>query len=413
MYSKYRRETLFYPFHSFKKSNLKKGTMKEMLKDVDKYELSSCEYENYVNIASSMILKHYSRNNISILHASIDYDKVFRQHENFTDCNSNNNFDVNRSLNKKENLKKIFNDMTCGWYSGNQKYNEDIFFNKINKEMVRGKIVYVYLDLDNYDIETDKKSKLNESQFHSTSIILYPSKKRTGNNMIKTYNVYHFNPHGCDSVYTDEYEIYISRKRSKTIHLDVGLDRYVIDKMTKAFNDYTEEYEDKYVSLYYDITKYCNYTGANLQIGDNYGICYIYPFILFNEIASKFDESIEFHHFRRQFSRIMPSYKNLIETEDINKIVYIVLSKYFTNVKFRYLEFIEQTDYTLIKVPSTQVTEKEDKFDIDIEKVLKKSKGHYTYLHYMYMNYLLQPLFKNKALSIIDYDDESNDDSDD
>jgi hypothetical protein len=87
------------------------------------------------------------------------------------------------------------------------------------------------------------------------------------------------------------------------------------------------------------------------------------------------------------------------------------LSKYFTNVKFKYLEFIEQTDYTLIKVPSTQVTEKEDKFDIDIEKVLKKSKGHYTYLHYMYMNYLLQPLFKNKALSIIDYDDD--DDSDD
>ena len=35
-----------------------------------------------------------------------------------------------------------------------------------------------------------------------------------------------------------------------------------------------------------------------------------------------------------------------------------------------------------------------------------ENKEHYRYIHYMYMNYLLQPLFKKKALSLIDYEEE-------
>jgi hypothetical protein len=52
------------------------------------------------------------------------------------------------------------------------------------------------------------------------------------------------------------------------------------------------------------------------------------------------------------------------------------------------------------------VTEKEDNFDIEIEGLINENKEHYRYIHYMYMNYLLQPLFKKKALTLIDYDEE-------
>jgi hypothetical protein len=96
----------------------------------------------------------------------------------------------------------------------------------------------------------------------------------------------------------------------------------------------------------------------------------------------------------------------LIQKEDINTLIFVVLSKYFKTIKFKYLEFIEHTDYSLIKIPSTHVTEKEDNFDIEIEGLINENKEHYRYIHYMYMNYLLQPLFKKKALRLIDYDEE-------
>jgi hypothetical protein len=127
---------------------------------------------------------------------------------------------------------------------------------------------------------------------------------------------------------------------------------------------------------------------------------------VFNEIVTKYNETYEFHHFRRRFSRNIASYKTLIQKEDINTLIFVVLSKYFTTIKYKYLEFIEQTDYSLIKIPSTHVTEKEDNFDIEIERLINENKEHYRYIHYMYMNYLLQPLFKKKALTLIDYDEE-------
>ena len=406
MYSNYRKDELYYPFHSFKKSNLKKSTMKQMLKDVEKYDLASCDFENYVNVASSMILKHYKRKNISVLHTNINYVDIFKQHENYEDYHDQKNIGLNTKKIKKERLQKMFDTVECAWYDRNQRFKQEILFNKINKDMLQGKLIYIYLDLENYTIEKENEDDNGVIDSHSSSLILYPSKKHTGNNMIKTYSVYHFNPHGTDTVYDHEYEIYISRKRSKSIDLEVGVDRYVINKMVEAYNHYTEVYDNKFVSLYYDITKRHNYTSANLQISDEYGICYIYPFLLFNEIATKYNESYEFQHFRRRFSRNIPSYKTLIQKEDINTLIFVVLSKYFKTIKFKYLEFIEQTDYSLIKIPSTHVTEKEDNFDIEIEGLINENKEHYRYIHYMYMNYLLQPLFKKKALRLIDYDEE-------
>ena len=66
----------------------------------------------------------------------------------------------------------------------------------------------------------------------------------------------------------EAYELYISQYRKKVIKTPDLVDIFVIKKLVSDFTLFTQNA----IQVDYDSTKYCNYYGPNLQVGDKYGI---------------------------------------------------------------------------------------------------------------------------------------------
>ena len=123
--------------------------------------------------------------------------------------------------------------MLCGRYNENYKLEENRCFDTMNKYMMLGKTIYIFVNFNSYIIEVDPKTELQDSLTHTTGLLLHPSKSGK-------YSAFHFNPHGQAGIDVKQYELYVSRWRKRTVSITQSLDIWMITEMINNFNIYSD-----------------------------------------------------------------------------------------------------------------------------------------------------------------------------
>ena len=296
------------------KSKCHKTRMDTLMKKVDKMDMSTSLYDNYCYAATNFIVQHYNMSDrITVLQTSIDFEYLFDKYET-----SDQNIHVE-----------------TGWYDSNNIFQETKLADKVKQECEAGKIMFVYMDFHKYIPRTEDRITRKELyETHATGMIIYPS----GPNY-SSYSVYHFNPHGQAGAYCHEYNECISFKRRRSTKLDTGLDRYAIRGLVDSINRYFIANNANCPQLTYTTKKSHNYVGPNLQAGDSYGICYVFPTLLFIEICNNFKNQYVIQYCDcngftiENITKAFPSCEELLLTLNTNHIILLLISNYLPEIK--------------------------------------------------------------------------------
>ena len=294
-----------------------KTRMELLIRKIEKMDLSSAAYDNYFHAAIRILIDHFNMGHeVVILETSLDFEYLFE-----------NNMSIDCLL-----------ETQAGWYDSNYKFHEARLAEKLRKECEAGKIIFVFMDFHNYIPFSEKRISLlsanNKYETHATGMIIYPN----GTNR-SSYSVYHFNPHGQSGAYCNEYVECISLKRRKSKPLDTGLDRYVMRALVESINRYFIADGARCNQLTYTIKKTHNYVGPNLQAGDNYGICYVFPAMFFIEICSNFKTPYLMNYQAYEsdmlitVSRTFPCCSELLLSLNCTHIILLSISNYIPEIK--------------------------------------------------------------------------------
>jgi len=187
------------------------------------------------------------------------YSKTKEGGENLTAIQTTFNF--KKIIPNMDTLK----DIECGFYIDGDLYTQNIF-EKIQDEMAEGNIICIIADIMFYFPET-----MPLDNHHSTFILLYPVDDK--------YHLIFINSHGSDMLLFSEYDHKITTHRSKKYIFDKPVDLIFIEKFIQCINK----------PITYNNTKYHNYYGPNIQIEDNHGICFIFPFAILIYISNNLE----------------------------------------------------------------------------------------------------------------------------
>jgi hypothetical protein len=198
-------------------------------------------------------------------------------------------------INYNSKLKTFNKTGTCSFeetelishsYNSAYEFEEQYLFYKILQAVKKRQIIFIFMDLLNYTIEhNDDDTK--EYVHHSVCGILNPI-----NNISTTshnaYDFLYFNSHGNVTKDYHFYNMLLSTRRNKKISLPCELDYFINTKFTNSLNEYLYVYGEN-THIKYNTTKRYNYQYVNLQSGDNYGVCFAFPFIIWYNIMNEFN----------------------------------------------------------------------------------------------------------------------------
>ena len=249
---------------NFKKYPVNKK-ISDLLDKAHELKISSGQFNDNKLITKSYLLKKiFKRHDLAILETHIDFDKIF------TKEGISNNY---------ENIIK----QLIGRSEHNGKTYIDKFITLLQEQInQRKKNIFVYIDYHNYLLteKSDSKSGYNEKTTHAICYILHRYKNK--------YYTFVINDHGQAFVNEDwKYKKYLSRTRFKEVPLEKPLDYTVMELYFNTINKYLNN-----TVIYYELTDKCNYQGPNMQSGDNYGICFIFPFLIFIELCCNYSNAI-------------------------------------------------------------------------------------------------------------------------
>ena len=169
----------------------------------------------------------------------------------------------------------ILADVGCGRYSiENEKrvYNKEYLHLNIKAYQEQRKIIFIMFGFTDYFVYPFQTG--NGHLAHSVCAILVPRKEH--------YECYYINSHGQDMMETDFYEWPISRKRVKRVHYTKPVDVIFMENLVRFWNSQSVE-SNNYIH-YNDTARY-TYLGPNLQAGDNHGVCFMFPQIIWYYIG--------------------------------------------------------------------------------------------------------------------------------
>ena len=241
-------------------TNLKlKGKFNHYLKKAEKIGFNSTEYNTYLHKACHIIKTNLFtkniKNNTLFLHSSIDLN------------------DFVNNLGNSDKINEIYIELDCGRI--NEKglvYNYEYLFPNLENGILENKLIFLIFDIDGYSIiETEEKK--NSYTVHSTCLLFIKQKN--------IYQCYYFNSHGKDIRNYTEHEQILSNKRKKKYIFDESIEIILIKSIINNLNNYCNLKKNIKFS---NSSKYIYY-GANLQSGDNKGICFIFPVILWYNIG--------------------------------------------------------------------------------------------------------------------------------
>lgn len=165
-----------------------------------------------------------------------------------------------------------FKNQLCGTITEKEDTYEfaDVFlFEEINYAMNEQKPIYIVFSIEDYDV--DNIDGVNEYSAHCTSALLIPGRHN--------YDCYYINPHGRDMKDTNYFKTIATNKRCRVFHYKQPMDTIFMEALCQSF----KQTHGKHIQ--YDSSYRYNYLGANLQSGDNYGVCFVFTYIVFYNIG--------------------------------------------------------------------------------------------------------------------------------
>ena len=359
------------PFQNFRRYP-HRVRMKSMLDLADEHNIGSVEFANYLHAASAVVVRDTPNcENISVLQTFIDFEIVMDEWK------------------ESNTTQGSFDAMWCGQYDKNMALTEDFTFTVLTKMMQARRTIFVYLDLINYIIDHDEKTKLNkEMATHSTALLIVP----TGD----SYSWFHFNPHGQAGIDTKTYGCMITRHRSQQTNLDCSLDRWMLNQMATSFRNHLDT-QSIHIAMKFDASKNHNYVGPNWQSGDDYGICFAFPLYLLTEICSSYNTTTVLQDDTFAVSRRFPSYQRLLERGQFHRVIYVAMAKIFQDFRYMWLRHETTPDKTKI-AHNAGLTQQECDFNDEVEAMLERQGTRYTkFIFTMLIRFLLQSDIRSRV----------------
>ena len=271
----------------------------QMFKKADKFDFYSTDHYSYTLKACAKL-----NENPNIIVAQTCFDL-----ENYI-----------RDLHDEKDID--FSDVVGGFYNERMELLDDFIESIISEHMSLGKIIIIFCDFENYSIDIDNK---NEGDHHSTCLIFHP----TDNN---NYDAFYINSHGHEILDDTFYDLRISRSRTRRYQFEKAVNLIFID----SFIYYMQNFHKK-CKIFYDDDIMHNYLGSNLQIGDNYGICFAFPLVIALYIINYYEtERVMFAttggvYVKRKLT--LPPVKKMLYDRNLTKFVPICFIDFSEHLK--------------------------------------------------------------------------------
>lgn len=193
---------------------------------------------------------------------------------------------------------------------------DDMLGDYLIEQMDNQKIIFINLCINRYNNDRCEE----EDSIHGTSMIFIPHKDK--------YNVYYINSHGNDMKTSTEFHIIKTKTRSKVLKLGTPIDFIFLESFVKYMNT---KYDNR---LVYNISH--NYFGANLQSGDNHGICFVFPYLIFYNLCKYYTQKKELFE-----GSYIDNFETLLVNGNIKTLVHSCLIDFIDT-----LDTIEKIDDT-------------------------------------------------------------------
>ena len=139
----------------------------------------------------------------------------------------------------------------------------------LEEAVEKKKIIFFNIALMNY-FYTKKR---NDESVHSVSAILFPNKDGS-------YGFYYINPHGKDVHTYNEYDVNQTGKKKKTLKLKKSYEMLFVRDFLKCLRAHLRK-NDVQCKIHFKETSAYVYSGANLQAGDEHGVCFLFAWLIY------------------------------------------------------------------------------------------------------------------------------------
>jgi len=224
--------------------------------------------------------------------------------------------DILLNLNNEAILNELLFNIDCGRMEKKRyekyTYNNEYLAINLKVAMLQKKTIFIMFVLEDYGInnEDGEDDEPNEYIGHSTCMILEPN--------TESYKAYYINPHGCDTKDTNYFNLIISRKRSKNFTFKKATDIVFIEKFI-AFVNKLDFLKIKESNIEFKDSPEQVYCGADLQGGDCYGVCFVYPMIIWYYFGRYFTSTREIKYKSKSIK--MEKGKTLLKNGKLNVFI--------------------------------------------------------------------------------------------
>ena len=247
---------------------------------------------------------------------------------------------------KSKRLDERYREIICGHFVGERNFLKEEFLNEVIERYInKKKILFIVLDFIDYGLG-DK----DEYVPHACLLIMIPNGER--------YESFYINSHGKDMQFYKKYEIKISKKNKKHIIYENSVDMMFVDTFVKFMN------KNHKVYIKYDFSDRHNYFGADYQSGDNYGICFIFPYIIWYYFGMYYNKQRIIYSKGEKY--ILKSNKEMLLKGDLIECIQGYLIDINKNYKNMYIKLLNSKKYNR-------------KFYVNkLDNILYKSQGYFV-----------------------------------
>ena len=190
---------------------------------------------------------------------------------------------------------------------------EQPLVDRLNDLCKQRKIIFINFGIEGYFVN---RYAYDNYAIHGTCAILIPNEN--------DYNMYYINSHGQDVLYNTNFETVKTQTRINTIKFTHPVDCVVI----KEICNYMKINHN--INIHYDSTEKYNYYGVNLQEGDDHGVCYIFPIVIYYYFGMYFAE-------RKALNvngkiRYVKSFQNLLKNNELDLMVHTCFVDFDTEI---------------------------------------------------------------------------------
>lgn len=398
----------------------------DLLEAMAKINIRKAKIQNYINYASTIRLNSVHLETESHLRCNIARDLVF-------DKSISDNFvilqvpiDIQDLYEKKRHISTSkLEHIMCGYYhrSNSQmqeskydyQFKYEFFDETILKFIQEGKYIFIMFIINGWcidDIE-DANDELDRIEYgiHSTCMFLVPSQNPDSENQPK-YNAYYINSHGRDLFkYSMILKTIVSRRRTYNVRFNVPVELDLVHNMINMLNQYMDIDQKNEPTIKWNMTKTHTYLGPNLQAGDVYGVCFIFPQTILHYFGTYYQTPISI------LSSLYPnspfiSIKHLLLNGNLDvavKISYMHFNINYNDLLISQLSTANFTKYILIsntttnnttanntiKNDNTSTKETIDKFDDELENLIEQEQTKFIKnIVCSLVRYIKQPAFQ-------------------